>query len=217
MDLSKVYDCLPHDLLVTKLETYGVGKAALNLISNYLSHRKQRTKIGSSYSNWYEKVRGVPQGSILGPLLFNTFINDFFLFIEKTNICNFADDNTIYSCNNNLQTVLKNLKHDMIHASKWFKVNSVKANPKKFQFMILGKGTRQTIILNINNIKIRESQNVDLLGLTIDNRLTFNDHINILCRRANYKLHALRRIRKYLTLEKSKLIQLCIHNLHVLS
>ena len=94
----------------------------------------------------------------------------------------------------------------MINASKWFKVNSMKANPKKFQFMILGKGTRQTIILNINNIKIRESQNVELLGLTIDNRLTFKDHINMLCRRANYKLHALRRIRKYLTLEKSKLL-----------
>ena len=82
----------------------------------------------------------------------------------------------------------------------------MKANPKKFQFMILGKGTRQTITLNINNIKIRESQNVELLGLIIDNRLTFKDHINMFCRRANYKLHALRRIRKYLTLEKSKLL-----------
>ena len=183
-----------------------VGKAALNLISNYLSHRKQRTKIGSSYSDWYEIIRGVPQGSILGPLLFNIFINDLFLFIEKTKICNFADDNTIYSCNNNLQTILKNLKHDMVNVLKWFKVNSMKANPKKFQFMILGKSTRQTIILNINNIKIRESQNVELLGLTIDNRLTFKDHINMLCRRAGYKLHALRRIRKYLTLEKSKLL-----------
>ena len=80
-----------------------------------------------------------------------------------------------------LKTVLKNLKHDMINVSKWFKVNSMKANPKKCQFMILGKGTRQTITLNINNIKIRESQNVELLGLIIDNRLTFKDHINMLC------------------------------------
>ena len=78
-----------------------------------------------------------------------------------TNICNFADDNTIYSCNNNLQTFMKNLKHDIINVLKWFKVNSLKSNPKKFQFMILGKGTRQTTILNINNIKIRESQNVN--------------------------------------------------------
>ena len=121
MDLSKAYDCLPHDLLVAKLEAYGVGKAALDLIINYVSHRKQRTKIGSSYSDWYEIVRGVPQGSILGPLLFNIFINDLFLFIEKTNICNFADDNTIYGYNNNLQTILKYLKHDMINVLKWFK------------------------------------------------------------------------------------------------
>ena len=84
----------------------------------------------------------------------------------------------------------------MINALKWFKVNSMKANPKIFHFMILGKGTRQTIILNINNIKKRESQNVELLGLTTDTRLNFKDHINTLCRTANYKLHALRRIRK---------------------
>ena len=88
----------------------------------------------------------------------------------------------------------------------WFKLNSMKPNPKKFQFMILGRSTRQSIILNINNIKIRESSSVTLLGLTIDNRFTFKDHINILCHRGNLKLHALRRIRKYLTTVKAKLL-----------
>ena len=92
-----------------------------------------------------------------------------FFLIERTNICNFADVNTIYSCNINQQTVLKDLKYDMQNILKWFKVNSMKPNPKKFQFMILGKSTRQSIILNINNIKIRESSSVVLLGLTIDN------------------------------------------------
>ena len=82
----------------------------------------------------------------------------------------------------------------------------MKPNPKKFQFMILGKSTRQSIILNINNIKIRESSSVVLLGLTIDNRLMFKDHINILLRRASFKLHVLRRIRKYLTAVKAKLL-----------
>ena len=104
MDLSKAYDCLPHDLLVAKLEVYDIDKTGLNLIYNYLSNCKQRTKINSWYSDWYDIVRGVPQGSILGPLLFNLFINDLFLFIERTNICNFADDNTIYSCQNDLKS-----------------------------------------------------------------------------------------------------------------
>ena len=88
----------------------------------------------------------------------------------------------------------------------WFKINSMKSNPKTFQFMILGKGSRLTVILNINNIYTRESQKVMLLGLTIDNCLTFKDHIDTLCRNASYKLRALRRIRKYLTPDKGKVL-----------
>ena len=158
MDLSKAYDCLLHDLLITKFETYGISKSVLNLLLSYFSNRKQPTKVNSSYSVWYHIIRGVPQGSILDPLLFNLFINDLFLFLERTNIRNFADDNT----------KLEDLQHDMKILLNWFKINLMKPNPKKFQFMILGKGSRLPVILNINNIKKRESQKVMLLGLTID-------------------------------------------------
>ena len=96
-------------------------------------------KIGSSYSVWNEIKRGVPQGSILGPLLFNVFINDIFMFIEKTEVCNFADDNTIYDCGEDLSNILQNLKHNVKILLKWFRINSFQANPGKFQFMILGK------------------------------------------------------------------------------
>ena len=92
----------------------------------------------------------------------------------------------------------------MVTLLRWFKENSMKANPKKFQFMILAKIPRQPIMLSINQIKVKESQKVVLLGLTIDNRLTFKGHTDMLCSSANYKLHALRRIRKYLTLKKSE-------------
>ena len=85
MDLSKAYDCLPHDLLVAKFEAYGIGKTDLNLIHNYLSNRKQRTKINSSYSDSYDIVRGVPQRSILGPLLLiSLLVVSFFLLKEQT-------------------------------------------------------------------------------------------------------------------------------------
>ena len=75
-DLSKTSDCLPHDLIIAKLNAYGFSLPALNLIQNYLANRKQRTKINDSYSPWSDILFGVPQGSILGPLLFNIFLGD---------------------------------------------------------------------------------------------------------------------------------------------
>ena len=94
--------------------------------------------------------RGVTQRSILGPLLFDLSINDLFLFIESKNICNYADDNTIFSCQNDLKTILDVLKYDMATSLRWFKENSTKTSPKKMQFMILGKTPRQPIMFDIN-------------------------------------------------------------------
>ena len=107
MDLSKVYDCIPHDFLIVKLECYGIDKIGLSSILDYLSRRKQRTKTGSSQSSWYDIVRGVPQGPILGPFIFNIFINDLFFVTTLSEICNFADDNTLYSSNKELQIVFR--------------------------------------------------------------------------------------------------------------
>ena len=96
MDLSKAYDYLPHDLLIAKLEAYSLDNDSLNLLLDCLSFRKQRTQVGFAYSKWSKIRRGIPQGSILGPLLFNIFVIDIFMIIEQSDIYNFADDNTLY-------------------------------------------------------------------------------------------------------------------------
>ena len=95
-DLSKAFDCLSHDLLIAKLHAYGIKKGSLNLLFSYLKNRKQRVRLNNTYSEWIDILFGVPQGSILGPLLFNIFLCDLFFFLRDIPVTNYADDNTPY-------------------------------------------------------------------------------------------------------------------------
>ena len=96
-DLSKAFDCLPHDLIIAKLHAYGFDKASLRLMHSSLTDRYQKVKINNSYSLWSLIKHRVPQGSILVPILFKVFLCDVFFMLDNTDIASYADDNTPYS------------------------------------------------------------------------------------------------------------------------
>ena len=137
MDLSKAFDCIPHELLIAKLYAYGFGNKSLKLIYSYMKGRSQRVNINTEYSTWKHILNGVPQGSVLGPLLFNIFINDLFLFVEKSEVCNYADDNSLTVTNISIEKIISTLESDINILEKWFKNNGMLLNENKCHFMTI--------------------------------------------------------------------------------
>ena len=123
MDLSKALDTLNHDLLFGKLNAYGFDRYSRNVFQSYLSNRYQRTKINKSFTSWSKTVCGVLQGSVLGPLLFNTYMNDLFYMTELTDVCNFADDTTFHARDSCLEDLVNRLEYDANLAIEWFDCN----------------------------------------------------------------------------------------------
>ena len=137
MDLSKAFDCISHELLIAKLLFYGFSKVSLKLTYNYLKGRNQRVKINADYSSWREILSGVPQGSVLGQLLFNIFINDLFFCVKNSEICNYADDNLLTVADADLDKIIAKLETDIDILNTWFKNNDMLLNEDKCHFMII--------------------------------------------------------------------------------
>ena len=172
MDLSKAFDCLDHYLLTAKLEAYGFSRGALQLIHSYLNRRKQIVKVIGAFSTWIETSVGVPQGSVLGPLLFNIYLNDLYMFVTDCKICNYADDTNIYVCDANHKNVINKLENETLILSEWFQNNYMKLNGDKCHLMIFGEKT-DDLSITIENTTIIESTEQKLLGVTVDRQLSF--------------------------------------------
>ena len=202
--MSKAFDCLPHELLIAKLHSHGFSLNVLRLIHSYLSNRRQGTKINESYSSWEEILLGIPEGSILGPLLFNIFMCDVFFMVNEIGFTSYADDNTPFASRGRLDDVLDCLENAALKFFDWFSNNQMKANPDKCYLLT---SITASIAIKIKDNEILNSEGEKLLGVTVDNKLNFNNnHLQKILKKANQKVHVLGRITPNMSIPKRKLL-----------
>ena len=182
MDLSKAFDTLNHDLLIAKLGAYGFETDALRYMKSYLTNRKQRVRVNKTFSEWERITTGVPQGSISGPLLFDIFLNDLFLFVSNASLSNYADGNTLYIFGDNLKKIKDNLRNSFDTVHQWFYKNYIVLNAGKCHFMCLGNNAENETFL-FHDILMENSKEQKIFGVIIDNKLNFESHISELCKK----------------------------------
>ena len=178
IDLSKAFDSVNHRLLIYKLERYGFRGCFGGLLRSYLSNRQQFIDVSGHQSTKKFIIAGVPQGSVLGPLLFNIYINDLAYFITNNNMIFYADDGVFYKAGDDGVTVGASLNDSLCSFNQWLGVNGLLVNTSKTKYMIFSTSHIMDLNIIINNNQISRVDSFKYLGITLDSFLTYTEHIN---------------------------------------
>ena len=206
LDFSKAFDTVDHQILLNKLDHYGIRVCALSWFKSYLSRRLQYVTYNGSQSSQQMIKCGVPQGSILGPLLFLIYINDLCIVCKSTEPVLFADDTNLFSSGSNAISLQDGVNNDLAIIAEWLKVNKLSLNIKKTHFMCFSakNKSRPGISLQIDGEAIAEVNKSKFLGVVIDNKLSWKDHISFVCRKVARGIGVIIKARKVLHNESLK-------------
>ena len=192
LDLSKAFDTVPHNKLSHKLSSYGIRGQLLNWINAFLTDRKQQVVLNGETSQPQSVISGVPQGSVLGPLLFLCYINDI-PTVVKSKIKLYADDALLYR-NINSEEDITILQQDLNSLSQWAKKWQMNFNPSKCECLrISNKSNLPNLTYHIDYTNIQQVEHAKHLGVTIDQKLNWHEHINNVVKKGNSVLGFLRR------------------------
>ena len=200
VDLSKAFDSINHNLLLAKLKAYGVSQSAMSLMSFYLLGRKQRVCLHGVCSSYSELRVGLPQGSLLGPLLFNIFINDLNYAVPDVSLRLYADDTTLYASDVSPIALQFVVNRGLSRLSEWFDANYLLINNAKTQALPIGP-CKYDFDLTLHGSGVTKLPSIRILGVELDSMLNFIEHISSQLKKAYAKTGALRRIRHFVPMD----------------
>ena len=210
VDFRKAFDLVDHEILLTTLQSYKCNDSCLSWFKSFLCNRTQRVSLNNNLSDASNIIHGVPQGSILGPLLFLIFINDLPLYIQNnssTVVDLYADDTTIYFSNHDKLVLERNLQNSLDCLRMWCRENGMILNIDKTKVMLITSRQKRTVlndavlILQYTDLDISITTCDKILGIHVDNNLTWNTHFNFLSKKLSSYMWLLSKIRTYLTTE----------------